>query len=171
MTAPMADQHPLLRIVQVILGLLLVGGLVFAGRSIYQRLPKAGAPVSAIETVEKFELNIVLKDLTAGGATQIELYPLDYAGLQREYRVNGRPGKSFEEYLAQRLRGLSPARLQIDATGRGKARLSSGTWWMRATVAHANGEVMEWRLPLSISQPVHTVELSDQNAYERTKKF
>jgi len=171
MTAPMADPNPLLKIVQLILALLLLAAMVFAGRAIYQRLPRPGAPLSVSEPAGNFELNIVLRDLTAGGETQIELYPLEYAALQREYMVNGRPGRSFEEYLKQRLRGLSPIKLQIDATGRGKARLSSGAWWMRATLAHANGEVMEWRLPLTISQPIHTVELSDQNAYERTKKF
>jgi hypothetical protein len=167
----MADENPLLRILQLFLALLLLGAIVFAGRSIYRNLPKSGVASPAIETAANFELNIVLRDLSAGGQTQVELYPFEYGAFQRDYMVNGRPGRNFEEYLAQRLRRLAPVTLQIDYSGHGKARLTAGPWWMRARLAHANGEVMEWRLPLVMSQSVHTVELTGENAYERTKKF
>jgi len=167
----MADENPLLKIVEVVLAVLLLGAVFFAGRAIYRGLPKSGLAASAVDSAAQFELNIVMRDLAVDGQTQIELYPMEYKALQREFMVNGRPGKNFDEYLAQRLRRLSPVKLQIDRSGRGQARLTAGAWWMRATVAHANGEVMEWRMPLTISQPVHTVELSGENAYERTKKF
>jgi len=42
---------------------------------------------------------------------------------------------------------------------------------LRATSASANDEVLEWRMPLVISQRAQTVELSADNAYEKTKKF
>src|SRR5262245_8087656 len=137
----MAVENPLLKILQAMLALLLVGAMYFAGRSIYQRLPREAAAASVADAAARFELQIIRRDLPAGGETQVELYPMEYAALQREYLVNGRPGKSFEDFLAQRLRRLAPVKLQIDATGRGKARLSSGAWWMRATSAHANGEI------------------------------
>ena len=167
----MADEHPLLKVLRVILALLLAGGIFCGGRSIYRRLPREGAAPSVNDSAAKFQLVIILRDLSNGGQTQVELYPVEYAALQREYLINGRPGKSFEEYLAQRLRGMVPVKLEIDASGRGQTRLSAGQWWMRATLAHANGEVVEWRMPLNISQLVYTIELSGENAYERTKKF
>jgi hypothetical protein len=42
---------------------------------------------------------------------------------------------------------------------------------MRATSVSASGEALEWRVPILISQRTHTIELTKDNVYERTKKF
>lgn len=156
---------------RIILGLALLAGLFFAGWRIYQRLPVGGSdPAQINNSATKSELNILLRDVSSS-ETRIELYPIEYAAVQRDFRLNGRPGRSLEDYLALQLKNLPTVRVQLDQSGRAVARLSAGHWWMRATSALANGELMEWRMPLTITQPVHTIELSGDNAYERTKKF
>ena len=75
------------------------------------------------------------------------------------------------DFLEQRLKNLVPVQPQMDRTGRAVAKLSEGNWWMRATSASSTGESIEWRLPVLISQRTHTIELSIDNAYERSKKF
>ena len=112
-----------------------------------------------------------MQESAAGAQTNVELYPIDYPATQKEFVLQGRPGKSFDEYLAQRLQKLSPVRLKIGRDGRGLANLSEGQWWLRATRASADDEMMEWRLPISISKSGNSVELSADNAYARTKKF
>lgn len=166
-----AKDSYLVRILQIILGLALLGGLFLAGWRIYQRLPVDGSnPAQFDNATGRSELHIVLRDVSSGD-TRIELYPIEYAAVQRDFRLNGRPGRSLEDYLALQLQHLPTVRVQVDQSGRAVARLSAGHWWMRATTALANGELMEWRMPLMISQPVHTIELSGDNAYERTRKF
>jgi hypothetical protein len=123
------------------------------------------------EAAANSELTIVLRDGATAGETTVELYPIDFAALQREFVVNGRPGKTIEDFLAQRLKNLVPVRASMDRNGRAVARLSEGNWWMRATSASSSGESIEWRIPVQISQRAHTIELSIDNAYERTKKF
>jgi hypothetical protein len=160
----------LIKILRIILGLALLGALFWSGWRIYHRLPSDGSRAAPAGNAGNFQLNIVLRDAN-GGNTTIELYPIEFAAVQRAYRLNGRPGSSIEDYLALQLKNLPAVRVQLDQSGRAIARLSAGHWWMRATSTTASGELMEWRLPLTISQPVHTVELSGANAYERTKKF
>ena len=69
------------------------------------------------------------------------------------------------------MKGLAPVRAPLDEKGRAVAKLSEGNWWLRATTALASGEQIEWRLPINISGRGQTVELTMENAYERTKKF
>ncbi len=161
----------MIRVLRIILGLALLAGLFFAGWRIYHRLPIEGSnPAPFDNSAAKSELNIVLRDVSSG-EVRIELYPIEYAAVQRDFRLNGRPGRGLEDYLALQLKNLPSVRIQTDQKGRAVARLSAGHWWMRATSALANGELTEWRLPLTISQPVHTIELSGDNAYQRTRKF
>ena len=157
----------LIRIIQIILALALIGGLFFAGRHVYRSLPDNGVR----EATPRSELTIVMPEGVSGGGTSVELYPIDFAAVQRDFPLNARPGKSFEDFLTARLKNLNPVRARIDQSGRAVARLSTGVWWLRATASSARGEVMEWRLPLTISQPVQTIELSRDNAYERAQKF
>jgi len=49
--------------------------------------------------------------------------------------------------------------------------LSEGNWWLHARASLDSGETVEWRLPVNVSGSQRTVELSRENAYERTKKF
>jgi hypothetical protein len=165
----MDEKHPAIRIVQVVLAIALLGVLFFAGWRIYRRLPNESM-TARIEGPSS-QVTVVLNNPAIADSTRLELYPMDFAATQREFVINGRPGKSFEEFLAGRLKTLSPTRARFDQNGRALAQLGAGQWWLRAITAGASGELTEWRLPLTISQRAMTIELSPDNAYERTKKF
>jgi hypothetical protein len=165
----MDEKHPAMRILKLLLAIALVGALFFAGWRIYQRLP-IESMTSRVEGPPS-QVTIVLTNPAIADSTRLELYPMDFPATQREFVINGRPGKSFEEFLAARLKALSPTRARFDQNGRAVAQLGAGQWWLRATTSGASGELTEWRLPLTISQRPMTIELSVDNAYERTKKF
>ncbi|PYS22701.1 MAG: hypothetical protein DMF72_12195 [Acidobacteria bacterium] len=168
----MQEQNPLIKIVEVVLALALLGALFFAGWRIYRSLPADGAArIVFDDAAANSELTIVVRDGNAVGPTKVELYPIDFTTIQREFALNTHPGKTMEDFLAQRLKNLVPVQPQMDRTGRAVAKLSEGNWWMRATSASSTGESIEWRLPVLISQRTHTIELSIDNAYERSKKF
>jgi hypothetical protein len=158
-----------IRIVQVLLALVLLGSLFFAGWRIYRSLPNE--PSMSRPDGPQSQVTIVLNNPAIAGNTKVELYPIDFSAMQREFVTSGRPGHTFEEFLRDRLKALSPTRARFDQSGRAVAQLGAGQWWLRATTTDAGGELTEWRLPLTISQPAMTVELSVDNAYERTKKF
>ena len=165
----MDEKHPAIRILKLMLAIALLGGLFFAGWRIYRRLPNESM-TARIEGPQS-QVTIVLNNPAIADSTRLEFYPMDFAATQREFLINGRPGGSFEEFLAARLKTLSPTRGRFDQNGRAFAQLGAGQWWLRATTTGAIGELTEWRLPLTISQRAITIELSPDNAYERTKKF
>jgi len=166
------EQNPLIKIVEVALALALLGALFFAGWRIYRSLPADGAArIVFDDAAANSELTIVVRDGNAVGPTKVELYPIDFTTIQREFALNTHPGKTMEDFLEQRLKNLVPVQPQMDRTGRAVAKLSEGNWWMRATSSSSTGESIEWRLPVLISQRTHTIELSIENAYERSKKF
>lgn len=164
----MDQTSPALRGLQVLLALALIGGLVWAGSRIYRRLPR-----ESMETRTEgppSQVTIILNNPAAADSTKLELYPIDFAATQHDF-LNARPGNTFEEFLAARLKVVSPTRARFDQSGRAFAQLAAGQWWLRATTTGAGGELTEWRLPLTITPRAMTVELSGDNAYERTKKF
>ena len=165
----MDEKHSAIRVLSLLLAIALLGTLMFAGWRIYRRLPNESM-TSRLEGPPS-QVTIVLNNPAIADSTQLELYRMDFAATQREFVINGRPGRSFEEYLAARLKTLAPTRARFDQSGRAFAQLGAGQWWLRATTTGASGELTEWRLPLTISQRAMTIELSPDNAYERTKKF
>jgi hypothetical protein len=174
----MNTETPLFKFIKIFLGAALVVSLVGAGWNVYRRLPADGAwartevPV-ANSTNANSVVTIVLRSESAAtqANTRIELYPIDFAATQRDFSAVLRPGKSFDDFLTQRIKGLVPVRAQADDNGRAVARLSEGNWWIRATAALTNGEKIEWRLPIIVSGRAQTIELTAENAYERTKTF
>src|SRR6266403_2675190 len=158
-----------------ILAVLLVGSLFLAGWNIYRRLPADGswARPEAYDKGADSELILILhSDAAATPANaRIEIYPIDYAAAQRDYSAAVRPGKTFDDFLAQRMKGLVPARAQLDNNGRAVMKLSEGNWWLRATATLSGGEKIEWRLPVKVSGRGQTIELTTENIYERTKTF
>lgn len=168
----MQQDNPAIRILKIILALALLSSLFFAGWRVYRSLPAlAPGQVQVNEAAANSELTIVWRDGLTDGETRIELYPIDFAAVDRDFRRNGRPGKTLDDYLGQRLKSLTPVRVRVNQNGRAVARLSEGNWWMRAISVSTNGEATEWRVPVLISQRSHTIELSKDNAYERAKKF
>ena len=163
---------PATRLIQIILAIALLGTLLGAGWRIYRTLPPVyGAPGETPRSGAQQDLTIVFRAAVSPGETRINLYPIDFSATEREYLMNARPGKTLEDFLARRLQNVEPVNVSIDASGHAVARVSEGNWWMHATSALTSGESMEWRVPLTISRNPQTIELSSDNAYERTKKF
>src|SRR5436305_1631667 len=77
---------------------------------------------------------------------------------------------SFEDFLAKRMKGKAPLRARLDSGGHAVIKLASGNWWLHATMADGDNAV-EWRLPVTVAGNKQTVELTKENAYERSKKF
>ncbi len=164
-----------MRIIRIILAAMLAGALFLAGWNVYRRLP-ADVSWTRSENSDSSatsEITIALRgDLAATPVnTRIELYPVDFAAAQRDYSATVRPGKSFDDFLAQRLKGLVPVRAQLDNSGRAVAKLSEGNWWIRATATLTGGEKIEWRVPVKVFGRGQTIELTTENAYERTQTF
>ena len=162
--------------VKVCLALALVGGLFFAGWNIYRRLPIDDSVVPRIDAADgraKTQLRIVLADglPPASLNSPVELYPFDLTAAQNEYQASPQLGKTFDDFLARRMHGVTPVQAPTDSHGRVVALLSTGNWWLRATAALGSGETLEWRLPFAVSGNAQTIELSAENAYEKTKKF
>jgi len=164
-----------LTIIKIILGAALIGTLLLAGWNLYRHLPVDGSWVrtEAYDTKADSEMTIVLHSDSAATPvnTRVELYPIDFAAAQRDFSAAVRPGKSFDDFLAQRMKGLVPVRAQLDTNGRAVAKLSEGNWWIRATATLTSGEKIEWRLPVKAIGRGQTIELTAENAYERTKTF
>ncbi len=169
----MPEQNPLIKILEVLLALMLLGALFFAGWRIYRALPvgSGGTQIVFDDARANSELTIIIRDANTISPAKVELYPIDFSTVQRGFSRNTHPGKTMEDFLAQRLKDLVPVQPQMDRNGRAVAKLSEGNWWMRATSASSSGESLEWRMPVLISQRAHTIELSIDNAYERSKKF
>jgi hypothetical protein len=161
-----------MRIVQTILALALLASLFGAGARIYHRLPAAngGANDNARSGAQQ-DLTIVFRTAISAAETKINLYPIDFSAAERDYVMSAHAGKTLEDLLGQRLKHVTPVSVSVDANGHAVARVTEGSWWMHAVSALANGESMEWRMPLTISQRPQTIELTSENAYERTRKF
>jgi hypothetical protein len=166
------ENNPVIRILKILAALALVGSLFFAGWRVYRSLPVVGpGQVQVNEAAANSELTIVWRDGLTDGETRVELYPIDFAAVDRDFRANSRPGRTLDDYLGQRLKSLTPVSVRVNSNGRAVTRLSEGNWWMRAISTASNGEALEWRMPVLISQRTQTIELSKDNAYERAKKF
>jgi hypothetical protein len=170
-----SPDSPALTLVRIILGTALIGSLLGAGWVVYRRLPAETSwmRTDAYDTKANSDLTIVLRNDSAAtpANTRIEIYPIDFTAAQRDFSAAVRPGKTFDDFLAQRIKGLLPVRAQFDNNGRATARISEGNWWIRATATMSGGEKIEWRLPVRIFGPGQTIELTEENAYERTKAF
>jgi len=168
------EDSPAVRIIEIILALALLGSLFVAGWRVYRRASviQLSDPNTSNMGTET-DLTIALRrDLvTMASSVSIELYPVDLAALERQFWENPRGVKQFDDFLARRLKDVTPVRASTDGQGRAVARLSQGNWWLHARMSLADGETLEWRLPLNVSVAQSHVELSRENAYERTKRF
>jgi len=161
--------------IRIFLGALLVGSLFAAGWNVYRHLPadESWMRAGGSESNANAELVLILRNDSAATPvnTRIEIYPIDYAAAQRDFSAAVRPGKTFDDFLAQRMKGVVPVRAKLDDKGRAVAKLSLGNWWIRATATLTTSEEIEWRLAVNVLGRGQTVELTTENAYERTKKF
>ena len=162
-----------IKIIKVILAIGLVGGLFLAGWNVYRRLPDdSTSNTRAGKNAEPgIEATITLGVEPAPLDSRVEVYPLDFAALQRDYFASPLAQKRFDDFLGRRLKGLEPVRAKFDGNRRAAVKLTIGNWWVRATAEMPNGESLEWRLPMNVSGQGQTVELTNENVYEKTKKF
>jgi hypothetical protein len=172
----MAKESLAVAFVKIVLGVALVGGMFGAGWNVYRRLPGDGAAAmnfAATDSRAETKLTVMLRrDIT--GATMnspVEIYPFDLVAAQREFQASPHLARQFDDFLLRRMHGITPVKATTDSAGRAVATLSEGNWWLRATASVSGGETIEWRLPVSVAGREQTVELTMENAYERTKKF
>jgi len=175
MTDPTEDSNPSLAaiIASLLLAIVIVGGLVIAGARIYQRLPAHTGPTVAIDRSGSSTLRVVVRNRVVNATLRspLELYHFDLAAARREFEASPRQAKQFDDFLGRRMRDLTPVKAEVSPEGIAVAMLSAGDWWLHATAALDTGEKIEWRLPIPVSDRDQAIELSFENAYERTKEF
>lgn len=157
----------LIRLLQVSLILVLVG----AGWLIYRQLPDGGANVSSNQGTSTLQIFIRQTPETVGPALDVavSLYPVDIVAVRHEFFTEQRPGKRFEDFLKERMKGRSPINARLDKQGQGAVTLAPGSWWLHATLS--GDEQLEWRLPVTVAGSKQVIELTPKNAYTRSRSF
>jgi hypothetical protein len=157
----------LIRVLQVSLILVLVG----AGWLIYRQLPDGGADVNSNQGTTTLQIFIRQTPETVGPAldVSVSLYPVDIVAVRHEFFTEQRPGKRFEDFLKERMKGRSPINARLDKQGEGAVTLAPGSWWLHATLS--GDEQLEWRLPVTVTGSKQVIELTPKNAYTRSKTF
>ena len=172
----MAKESLAIAVVKITLGVALVGGLCGAGWNVYRRLPGDGAAAmnfAASDSRAKTELTVMLRNDITGATLNaaVELYPFDLVAAQREFQASPHLARQFDDFLLRRMHGITPVIPTSNGNARASAILNEGSWWLHATATMNNSETIEWRLPINVAGQKQTVELTMENAYERTKKF
>ena len=152
---------------QVVLIVLLVG----AGWYIYRRLPESFTEARSSQPMTTLQILIRQTPDSAGPALDVDvsLYPVDIVAVRHEFFTEPRPGKPFETFLKERMKGRTPINARLDKQGQGAVMLSPGSWWLHATLS--GDEQLEWRLPVTVTGAKQVIELTPQNAYTRSKTF
>ena|SRR6185369_299185 len=152
---------------QALVVLLLAG----AGWSIYRRLPASDSPDGSNQQTTTLQIFIRQPPESVGPSLDaaINLYPVDIVAVRHEFFTESRPGKRFEDFLKERMKGRSPVKAKLDKQGQGAVLLAPGSWWLHATLS--GDEQLEWRLPVTVGGTKQVVELTPQNAYTRSKTF
>jgi hypothetical protein len=160
-------------VVRILLALALLGGLFYAGYTIYERLPADSSSITSDYNAPLSGTRVVVRN-TIRNATlhsPVELYHFDLPPARREFDESPRLAKQFDDFLARRMHDVSPVKAEVTNDGVASTLLSQGDWWLRAVAQLDTGEEIEWRLPLTVSARDQAIELSYENAYERTKRF
>jgi len=148
----------------------LIAVLVGAGWLIYRRLPESAGPA---DTTERTNVQIFIKQAPESVGQSLDvavsLYPVDIIAVRHEFFTETRPGKRFEDFLKERMKGRSPVNARLDKQGYGLVMLAPGSWWLHATLS--GDEQLEWRLPVTVTGTKQVIELTPQNAYTRSKTF
>jgi hypothetical protein len=157
----------LIRVLQLSLILVLLG----AGWLIYRQLPAGNSDVRSNSRTATLEIFIRQPPEGAGPALDVpvSLYPVDIIAVRHEFFTEQRPGKRFEDFLKERMKGRSPINARLDKQGQGAVMLAPGSWWLHVTLS--GDEQLEWRLPVTVVEPKQVIELTPQNAYTRSKTF
>jgi hypothetical protein len=160
------------RLLALVLRVALLVSLVGAGWIVYKRLPNNGATNLANGSGQA-TIQIILQtppDMGAASADiPIEISPVDIVAVRHEFFVEPRAGQRFDEFLHQRMNGRTMINARLDSHGRTSVIVPPGDWWVHAILS---GEVdLEWRLHVTITGARQVIELTQQNAYTRSKSF
>jgi hypothetical protein len=163
-------QRPFRGLLILALQVVLIALLIGAGWFIYRRLPEnfTEAKSQAPTTLQIF----IRQAPDSAGPTldvDVSLYPVDLVAVKHEYFTEPRPGKVFEDFLKERMKGRKPINTHLDKQGQGSVTLAPGSWFLRATLS--GDEQLEWRLPVTVTGTKQVLELTPQNAYTRSKTF
>lgn len=154
-------------VLQAGLVLFLVGGAWL----IYQQLPASAA--DNVPDPRSTNLQIVIRQSpeSAGAALDVpvRLFPIDIVAVRAEYFTEPRTGKRWDDFLKERMKGRSWVDTRLSKDGQGTVLLAPGNWWLHATLP--GDEQIEWRLPIAVAGPRQVIELTQQNAYTRSKTF
>lgn len=156
-----------IRVLQLSLILVLVG----AGWLIYRQLPASSADLTSNLGTSTLEIFIRQPPETVGPGLDVavSLYPVDIVAVRHEFFTEQRPGKRFEDFLKERMKGRSPINARLDKQGQGAVMLAPGSWWLHATLS--GDEQLEWRLPVTVAGSKQVIELTPKNAYTRSRTF
>ena len=163
----------LIVLVRILLALALIGGLLYAGAKVYERLPAdISDQIMAFDRSGAPTLRVVVRNRVANATLRspVELYHFDLAAARREFEASPRLARQFDDFLARRMHDLTPVKAEV-SDGLAVAMLSAGDWWLHASASLDSGEKIEWRLPVVVSDRDQAIDLSFANAYERTKEF
>ena len=149
----------------------LISLLIGAGWVIYRQLPDSGTGARSSQGSTTVQILIRQPPEGAGPALDVSVsfYPVDIIAVRHEFFTEPRPGKPFETFLKERMKGRSPINARLDKQGQGSVTLAPGSWWLHATLS--GDEQLEWRLPVTVTGPKQVIELTPQNAYTRSKTF
>jgi hypothetical protein len=166
----MFSKRPFRGLLILALQVALIVVLIGAGWLIYRTLPDNGTEASSQGTTT---LQIFLRQTpdSVGPATDVtvSLYPVDIIAVRHEFFTEPRPGKPFDAFLKERMKGRTPINAHLDKEGQGSVTLAPGSWWLHATLS--GDEQIEWRLPVTVTGTKQVIELTPQNAYTRSKTF
>ncbi|HEY0384918.1 MAG TPA: hypothetical protein VGC64_02860 [Pyrinomonadaceae bacterium] len=155
-----------------LLRLALVLALIFAGLSIYRKLPGDSlteSPATDAQTALLIVLEPAPEDREVAMNIPIELYPIDLSAAQREYLSERRPGVRFDDFLTHKLDGKATVETKLDEHGQATVLVTPGKWWVHAVLSGAQS--VEWRLPVNVAGLKQTIELTPDNAYAKMKSF
>jgi hypothetical protein len=149
----------------------LLAALVVPGWFIYRSLPPEPAANPRAAAVETSLLIVLRAPANSSDALDIsvELYPFDLVAARHEYFTERRAGKSYPDFMNERMQGKTTVVTRLDKQGQGSVAVSPGDWWLHAQLS--GSENLEWRLPLNVVGSQQTVELTLQNIYTRSKSF
>lgn len=161
-------------LIRILLAIVLVSSLYLAGSRVYRNLPADDrAPSFAPAQTSGVGARLVVRNTIAQAALQspVEIYRFDLVAARREFEESPQLAKQFDDFLARRMHDVAPLKVDANHDGIATASLTSGDWWLRATAVLNTGEQIEWRLPVVVTNRDQAIDLSYDNAYERTKKF
>ena len=159
--------------IAALLRIALVVALVAVVWNVYRQLPDDGQGTTKSGANTETSLQIILREPSDERRVPlnllVELYPIDITAVQNEYFSERRPGKRLDDFLAERMGNRAPVEAHFDENGEVTVKVKPGPWWIHATLP---GELnIEWRLRVNVSGNKQNVELTEDNAYTRTRSF